>query len=481
MNAEKLGHEKFAAMAASKGLKDVTEAEFAAHKQWSTTTAMTRIRNSRRGTSGGNSGPVEKALLIGYPLGGRDFVYRGITVDNAKSQFITVLTDDGFKEISQWGAAKFGHGHLAEFELDVSESTLADGRVVENRNIRTATVKDAPLPMERLKKIAKTVGNLDESDVKTIVAVRGVIGPKWDTEPIFEDAEVVGQQPVCYNKQPCLNFLLFDEAEQGGNVVRARLQPRKHSVPFITVEDFTEMAATENIEEYRSSFTGRIVYVVGFVMKANDARTKRFFQLAVSAIIDTGEIQMERPGHMDTTQSSMDDVKPTPQVDTQAVIAEMKATIRRGLTALGTAATVDSLIAAGFAPKNLDKAIVQMVLDKVKSEANAPATTPAPPTKTPTKTPTPTPAPTPTMTPTKTPTQKIDPSGVSQDTLDRMDIAYEFIKREDAGPKGVFVPRVLDGLCMVKKFKKDDAEATIKALLDAGKAYEPLMGYIKTV
>jgi len=191
--------DEFRKVAEQSGLADISSQEYSEHaegKPWSVRTSIQRIKNARRQPGGEVK---EKGVMIGYALGGRDFTYMGIRPEQSKSQFITVLTDQGeLRELTQWGDYKGIHGRKTEWEYDRTEKEGQDGRLFSNLNVRSTRVFDDKVSLIKLKKIAKNVDEITKEDQYKLVAAKGHISWKWEEETMWgnEYGQKEGQDKI---------------------------------------------------------------------------------------------------------------------------------------------------------------------------------------------------------------------------------------------------------------------------------------------
>lgn len=262
------------------GVGDITDEEYETNKKYAVAVALHRIQNMRKGVHKKH----DREIWTGILLGGRDFVYKGITVDKAKSQFLSILRkiqdENGveFKlvEASQWGHLPSGvsHGDGCEVSIESSESTLSDGSVRQNKTARTIIVKmeKAIRTYDDIVKSGIRIHapeDLDEDYLYNIIAVEGEIG-NVDAMPIWgkggDDTAVrEGDQPIWLNEQPCLQFSLKTE---GTNRVRLNLAPTNFAKLFLSwPNDFLEICKTLDIQEALATFVGLKVLAVGCVRR----------------------------------------------------------------------------------------------------------------------------------------------------------------------------------------------------------------------
>ena len=246
------------------GVENITDTEYERNSKFSVKTALTRIKNERAGTAGALK--KERTLMKGYLLGGRDFVYKGITLEQAKSQFVALLTQDEngkakFEECTIWGHlhGDTKHGQGIEAEIELSKSTSDAGVEFENRNVRKVTVKKPEiLTLKAL--LANGVkprkaDDLSEDDLYSIIFVEGEIS-NVEKVPRFDEGQIVDEFPLVVNGKPCVRLGL---KTQGDTKVSIQLDPARLSEPFICFPDFMEVLKENDIESAINSFVGRKV------------------------------------------------------------------------------------------------------------------------------------------------------------------------------------------------------------------------------
>jgi len=289
------------------GLKDVTTDEWKVHspspanaRHWGLMTAIRRIRNARRGV--GN--PKDMRTIIGYPLGGREYVPGDGDLDKSWKQFIPVLTKDGLIEVDTEGEYKGQHGARTEIRYEESTTPRKDGDgFYVNRTIQEVVVGKDSVPLSTLKSHVLGIDDLTPEMLRTPVVVSGVIGDSFYPEKIFEDRKPVDDWPVWLNENPCLQFAMNGEK----NVLKVRFAPRKISRAMIEVKDFNDVARGGSMATVAQSFAGTPVIVVGVLSRWEDPRSfrgKNFVQLIATAMF---EIPAE-----ESTQATLGEPVPAP-------------------------------------------------------------------------------------------------------------------------------------------------------------------------
>jgi len=256
------------------GVSDITDTEYEKHSRFSVKTALTRILNERKGTAGALK--RERSLLKGYLLGGRDFVYKGITLEQAKSQFVTLLSPDengksSFVEGTVWGHLKpddVRHGQGVETEIEISKSTNDRGQEFENRVLRKVVIKDSSrLTLKRLTTDSgvtpRKPDDIGEDDLYETVIVRGKIA-NVEQVPKFDEGQIVDEFPLIVNDKPSVRLGLETSED-----VKVYLQfdPARMSEPYVCFPDFIEILKENNIESAINSLVSREVVGIGTVRR----------------------------------------------------------------------------------------------------------------------------------------------------------------------------------------------------------------------
>ena len=317
--SKKPSFEEMKKIGEQKGVPNITEEEYNAHAsdKWSIETGLHRIANIRKKKEEDANKKIE--VWEGYPLGGRDYIYKKkdtdelISVEEAKTQRITYLREDGsIVELTQWGDFKGQHGRKSEVEVEIVETAGTERTFIDNR-LRGITVRDAKITVPKLLSLAKPVNRLVEDDKYHYVILHGVIGV-FESEPVWKNGEKAGEYPTNYNKVPCLNFVLKTPSEEGGAKVfcRCQLSPTKFSRPFITVPDFNEMIDA-GIEEYNISFQGRKVVVAGWLRRYDPQADIIYANLMCTAVVSAEDVM----GELMSTPPTKEKAKPKPDTKTK--------------------------------------------------------------------------------------------------------------------------------------------------------------------
>jgi len=277
------------------GLEDITDEEFDAHKKYTVRTALNLILNKRKGVNQ----IKERELWKCIPLGGRDNIYRGITVEEGKSQYISVLKtdDDGdvsLDEVTQWGHFKTANpGDGCELSIEVKETELPDGSLRTNKTIRDTTVKKKGLLQTYDAIINSNISvftpeDVDDDYLYDVIAVEGVITnvdtqPKWGVpEKKGENSIIEGEFPIWYNDQPCIRLGLKSESSTS---VRVNLKPTKHAVAYLPWPDeFLEILKSNDLQEALAAFINMKILAIGCVKNINESNDMTYAELDATAI-----------------------------------------------------------------------------------------------------------------------------------------------------------------------------------------------------
>ena len=284
------------------GLDDLTDEEFEDVKKYSRRVALKMIDNKRKGLDKAKEYEKWKGIV----LGGRDFVYKGIQVEDAKSQYVTVMMRDEnnrpyLDEVTVFGHLKgVKHGDGTEMNIEIKEAVLKDKSTRINKTVRD---KSNELPI--LKKGAITghrdikdsgiylfqSGEISENNLYDIVAVEGVIA-NVDTCPVWsktEEGQREGDHPINYNDQACIRLILL--ADGGPTHVRVNLNPKKFSDLFISwPEDFDEIIKSNDVQAALGAFIDAKVIVIGCIRKFDMSSNGNFATLDATAILVPDEI-----------------------------------------------------------------------------------------------------------------------------------------------------------------------------------------------
>lgn len=251
------------------GIEDITDEEYERNCRFTLKTALTRILNERKGVA--KSLKKDRKVHKGVLLGGRDFVYRGVTIENNKSQFITVLMHDeeigeyGFVEHTIWGHLKpddIKHGMGVEMEVEESTSTSEEGREFLNRTVRkVVSKKPEQLTLKQLleEMTPRSPNDVSEDDLYEIVMVKGEIS-NVEPVPMFDEGQIIDEYPLLVNDRPSVRLGLKTE---GDVKVTIQLDPARLSEPMLCFPDFMEIMKENDIEAAINSFVGREVVGIG--------------------------------------------------------------------------------------------------------------------------------------------------------------------------------------------------------------------------
>ena len=268
-------YEEFKAECEKNGLANVTEVEFkenapdpATGKGWSLMTALRRIRNSRAGIGK----PVVVQTIIGFAIGGREYVPEG-GIDKSWKQFLSILVPNSktMMELDVAGTFHGTHGVKSEFRYEETHSTSADGQTeYTNRNVKEIIIGKESLSLATILAHAKTPDEVTVQDLKTPIIVQGIVGDSgFQSEPTWKDGAKDGELPLLINEMPVFQFTMMAGRE---NVIRVRFMPRKLSKLMLGFPDFEASCKTGKLEEVAKTIAGAPVVVVGYVSKWNASR-----------------------------------------------------------------------------------------------------------------------------------------------------------------------------------------------------------------
>ena len=402
------------------GVTDLTDTEFEANKKFAPRVALNRILNMRKGIHLTPDRELVKAIV----LGGRDFVYKGIKLEQAQSQFITVLvnTEDGpkFDEVTNWGHHKeANNGDGCDIEYEKKETTLDDGSTRTNKTIKKTIVKKekAIQSYDDIKKsgiLVKTPEQIDEDNLYEVVAVEGVITnvdemPIWGNPVDGAPSVREGACPTWFNEQPCIRLALKSE---NANRIYINLNPTKMSKLMISwPEDFTEICKMNNIQEALATFVNIKVLAIGCVRKFKTQNEGNLINLDATALFTSDEwgpatapIQAKidatapttapaktpgrKPKKKDETPApapaAPTATTPAPQTPAapaaapkpavplstgaMTVVETYKAAVASLMDVLGTEITVEDIRNAKVLPETCGEALVKALINKVKTE-----------------------------------------------------------------------------------------------------------------
>lgn len=372
------------------GILDITDEEYEANKKYTVMTALQRIKNSRKGVHLAR----ERSAVIGIPMGGRDFVYKGITVEESRTQFISVIefTEAGatLRELTNWGHFKCNHGEECKFGVERSESHLNDGSVRENHTVKSAdkTGSRAIRNMSDLLssgiKILQTA-DLSEDNKYDVVAVRGEIGsvdnmPIWGTSDKGEPTRD-GEYPLWLNDQPCLQIRLLSEDSK---LTRLNFAPANLSKLLLSwPADFAEIIKSNDIQEALKTLIGSSAVAIGCVRKVRSTDEGTYFDIDATALfIQEPTLQETLPTTTEEPSASKKGKKkstpapapaapaaPAPQTKSSTPVEEYKRALAELMTTLGVSdLTPEDVRSAKILPESLSEALILALIKKVKSE-----------------------------------------------------------------------------------------------------------------
>jgi len=362
MKVGEIEYEKFVEIASEHGVSEVTPTEWEKHakgKEWTVNTAIIRIKNERKGL-----GIPKREVWEGYPLGGRDFTYRGIDIEDARSQFISFLRKDGeLLELTCFGHFKGKHNYKSEIEI---ETVTKQGKTVEttfvNHNIRSVTVFDDKLSIKKLIDKAIPVGMITEDMLYKTVAVYGYISDQIEKIPIFsDDGEIIDDYNTYFNSMPCFQFMLKGENQW----VRVKLSPTKHAEHYTNIEDLGVICKNNDLGELISSLAGRGVVVVGCVRNISEGQDGyTFVTIDATAVIETEIPELVEEGEeIEETEIT----ESAEEKEARNIVAELKQNIRDAYAVLGDSITVQSVRELGIG-EGISDTILEKVIEKVRSE-----------------------------------------------------------------------------------------------------------------
>jgi len=304
------------------GVTDISDAEYEANKKFAIRVALNRILNMRKGVHLAKDREAIKAII----LGGRDFLYKGITLEQTRSQYISVIanTNDGPKlmELTQWGHFKEArHGDGCELEYEKKTSTLDDGSSRENLTIKKVVVKKekAIQSYADIKKsglLIKKPEDIDEDNLYDVIAVEGIVTnvdemPIWGTASEGAPPVREGAYPTWVNNQPCLRLALKSD---NANRIFINLNPTNLAQTMIGwPEDFNEICKTNNLQEALATFINVKVLAVGCVRKFKTQNEGNMINLDATALFTSDDFLPPAT----VTQAKIDAPAPT-QAPTKA-------------------------------------------------------------------------------------------------------------------------------------------------------------------
>jgi hypothetical protein len=361
-------YEEFKRECEANGLAGVTEDEFKAHspdagsgKNWSLMTAMRRVRNARRGVGRA----AETTTLVGYPLGGREFV----PADGSKSwkQFLPILVPkQGVVELDYEGEYPGTHGVRTELRYEESHKPKKDGSGEWlNRTVRETIMGTEKLTIDMLRAHATDIDAIKESDLKKPVILIGKMSDTWYYERTFnEEGKPDGDWPVEVGGWPVLQFGLVAGKV---NTLKCRFTPRELSKPLIAFPGFTELAHSiadkkGDIGEMAVSFAEADVIVAGVVSRFEQSRRGEgnFVQVMVTGLWEIPPV----PAQAKLGEPAQTKKAPKPAPTKNVVDADVEA------AKLNAAAAAEHPVSPATEP-TVDKA-------STVAPAPAPAPTPAP-------------------------------------------------------------------------------------------------------
>lgn len=369
---------KFVELAVESGVNGVTAEEFSAYvdgKLWTPKTALRMILNARASAER-EAGKV-KELLVGYPLGGSDFVYKGTSLETSKLQKIPFLTQDGIVELSQFG--HFGAKHVTEMEVEVelSESEGKDGQVYTNRTVRDVRrTTENVLPLERLLELACHFSELTQDDLYEYRVIWGRI-EKFELNAMFEDGAKTGKYPLVYDDKPSC-AIIFKRAT---NFTRVNIGPAKLSVPYVLLDDMPAVFSSGSLDIVNQAYAGIPVLVVGRVRKIDYTERGDYITLMGTLVVTLPDTHVpDEPSdtperftpqsrfEIPATQVSMPAVSTAERVQgpsterVAAVLDGIKDKIQEGRDILGDEFSVQGLYDLGLVSSSVPQATLEKLI-----------------------------------------------------------------------------------------------------------------------
>lgn len=388
-------------------LENITDEEYERNSKFTLKTALTRILNERKGTA--STLKKDRSLVKGVLLGGRDFVYKGIALEDSRSQFVSVLMpepntgENCVVEHTIWGRLKpdnIKHGMGIEMEVEASSSTNDDGREFHNRNIRKMTIKkEQQITLKELLNgfHPKKSSEIDEDDLYETIVVQGEIS-NVEPVPVFDEGQITGESPLIINGKPCVRLGLKTD---GDVKVSIQFDPSRLSEPMVCFPDFMEILKPNDIEGAINSLVSREVVAIGTVRRFQIGEPS-FVTINITALFTVEEPEAKP---YDFPREKTDDTKgkkkilkapttplsPAPPAppgtqkvaatpeppkeegkapDTQAVnkVALIKAEVKDALSILGNDATVADIRELKPALKDVKDALIEAILKSVRGD-----------------------------------------------------------------------------------------------------------------
>ena len=294
------------------GLEDITDEEFEGVQKYTPRVALNMISKRRQGIDKVKEYETWKGIV----LGARDFIWKGIQIEDAKSQYISVLMSDEnervyLAEVSAFGHLKgVSHGDATEMNIEIKEAILKDKSTRINRTIRD---KDNMLPILKAKAVQNyndikdsglyiyDAGEIVESNLYDVVALEGVVS-NVDACPIWsktEDGVRVGDYPINYNDQACLQMTIKSD---GPTRIRVNLNPKKFSDLFISwPEDFSEIIKSNDVQSALAAMVDAKLLVVGCIRKFDMSNNGNYATLDATAVFVPDEIYADSDASKQTT------------------------------------------------------------------------------------------------------------------------------------------------------------------------------------
>jgi len=388
-------YESFVKLGNENGVNDITKDEFSKHlegKLWSPSRALVMVKNGRKKAVEDANKTIE--VHIGYPLGGRDFVYKGITIEKAKSQLIPFLLPDGsILELTEFGSFKGKHLYQTEVEVEVSQKQGAE-RMYINHNIRGVRILEDKIDLKRLMKDAKQIGDITEDSKYEHIILLGK-ADHFDVEPTFEGGNKVGNYPLMYNGKPCFNISF----RKNKLWVRASCAPQKHSEHVLEIPDLLEVFKTEDVMAITSAYKDEWFLVVGMVKRFDFSEQGEYINVDATAMFMLPEnlkvfLDTQSPAVEETSKPApqpMSDFNTPPKPNEPTIytapapaalpkpanpsydkekamkhIEELKAKIKEGREILGDDFTIQGLRDLGMVSTSVPDTIIQKIIDESK-------------------------------------------------------------------------------------------------------------------
>jgi hypothetical protein len=337
-----MSYESFKKKAAERGLSDLTKEEYdnivQAHPGASTPALVRFVKAARKGVVGSGERSQNKA----FALGAKDHMYKGLVIEKAAAQKITLLFEDGRMADYMWKGDWDGiPGRLHAVEVEEGERQKRDSdETYQYRDLKVATVEEGKID---LKNVPLTdMSKVDEDDLYTAVAFHGTVRGVWP-ETMWDKGEQAGEYDYKQGAYPtcALSF------KENGVFINAHFGPYKRAVPLIQMEDW-DINVAKTIDDLTGYMYEAEVVVVGHINSIKEKRDEEsgeevtYIHLAATALFDAEEAEVgETVAQKDAPKKKAKVVKDPAKEKTRA--KDLVNAMLKGIKVIGPDCTIAEL------------------------------------------------------------------------------------------------------------------------------------------